>query len=340
MKQIRRYPAFIEANRLVWHEQELSAIAPDMIRLEAVVTGISAGTEGMWFEGSAAALRSGRKSYPYTPGYEFVGRVSDIGSNIIKNPQDFPRFSKLRVGDRIFAFKPHGSFADMNEGELWVLLPDHVSNENALAHALCCTCLHAIHRASPSFGDASAVFGLGTLGFIMIQLLSSMQSKSIVAITTSDDKKNLAKDFGASTALSLKEVKNQSVIFGMQLADCIFECSGSSEVLQNTTLVAANQATIVAAGFYNDPVILDGEHLFSKELNVKGVRAAGAPNPKNEYIRWPRTENLKMAAQLIEKGAISIEPLITHKIAPENMQNSYEMIRDRSEAYLQIIVEW
>lgn len=340
MSKTHKFPIFSAANKVEWQEQELSSLPPDKIRLEAVMSGISAGTEGMWFDGSAAALKSGRKSYPYLPGYEFIGKVAQIGSAIKNNPEDFQKFSKLKVGDRVFAFKPHGSTADIYENELWVALEDHVSNENALAHALCCTCLHAIHRARPNFGDSSAIFGLGTLGMIMIQLLSSMQSTSIAAVTTSKDKKKMAVEFGATSTFSLDELKNSALPKSFEPVDCVFECSGSTSVLECTTLIAANQAQIIATGFYNDPVVLNGEHLFAKELTVKGVRAAGAASNRNEYLRWPRTENLKMSKKLIENGTVKIESLITHKIKSTDLQKAYEMIRDRSEPYMQIAVQW
>ena len=344
MKTVRRFPVFTSANVVDWQEQDLSELAPNQIRIEAILTGISAGTEGMWFNGSAAALRSGRKSYPYTPGYEFVGHVVGIGSDIINNPDNYSRFSKLSLGSRIFAFKPHGSLADLFEDEMWVELADDISNENSLGHALCCTCLHAIHRAAPSFGASSAVFGLGTLGFILIQILSSMQSSAITAVTTSKNKQEMALALGASAAISLDDLLNTETGTPLPdhavLSDVIYECSGVTDVLQNTTLLAANQGQIIATGFYNDPVILDGEHLFAKELTVKSVRAAGAARPRNEYLRWPRTENLKLANQLITFGNVKMDQLMTHQVSPDNLQETYEMIRDRSEPFLQIAIKW
>ena len=339
----RIFPIFTAANSVEIRTENLNDVAPDQIRVEAIKSGISAGTEGMWFDGSAAAIRSGRKTYPYTPGYEFVGRITEIGANVKANPDDFPRFGKLKEGDRIFAFKPHASVNDIAERELWVALEPHVSDENALAHALSCTCLHAIHRASPSFGSNAAVFGLGTLGFIMIQLLASMRASNIVAVTTSENKKQMALSMGATATVSLDDLKSGSQALsdlGIVLADTVYECSGSTAVLEQTTLMAANQGEVIATGFYNDPVVLDGEHLFAKELTVKGVRAAGAAAPKTEYLRWPRDENLKMASGLVASGDVSIEGLVTHQIKPEELQKTYEMIRDRSEPYLQILINW
>jgi threonine dehydrogenase-like Zn-dependent dehydrogenase len=70
------------------------------------------------------------------------------------------------------------------------------------------------------------------------------------------------------------------------------------------------------------------------------VRAAGAARPRNEYLRWPRTENLKLANQLITFGNVKMDQLMTHQVSPDNLQETYEMIRDRSEPFLQIAIKW
>lgn len=89
----------------------------------SVQSGISLGTERMWFDGSASALRSGRRSYPYRPGYALVGRVALAGSE----------FSGTSIGSRVFAMKPHGSHAVLTASDLWLPLPDRLDDDDALS---------------------------------------------------------------------------------------------------------------------------------------------------------------------------------------------------------------
>lgn len=308
-----------------------SALPDDKIRLRTIVTGISAGTEGMWFNGTAPALVSGRRSYPYTPGYELVGIVEAIGADITANPERFPRLASLKTGDRVFALKPHASIADLTEKDMWVAIPENVSNENALCLALACTCIHAAHRAHVSFGDDCAVLGLGVVGLIMLQILKSSGAGNIVASTRSPEKQDLATKFGAT------HIAGENAA---PLCDAVFECSGTQSGLYQSTNLAANQGKIVGVGFYTEDMLLSGEQVFAKELTILGVRASGAAGDRGEFLRWPRAENLKLATKLLGNGHLEVESLISHRFKPEQLEEAYQIVQAKSEPYLLMVLDW
>ncbi|MCB1493306.1 MAG: zinc-binding alcohol dehydrogenase [Rhodobiaceae bacterium] len=336
--QFERRAIFFPGTRECDWQTSTPETSADKVLLKARLSGISAGTEGMWFDGSASALKSGRKSYPYFPGYEFVGEVVSVGADVTADPGRFPRLSKLGPGDRVFAFKPHAGANEITEADMWVRLDASVDDADALALALCTTGIHAVHRGAPTAGSSAAVFGLGTMGLTLIQTLAAIGSGDIVAVTSSPDKADMAKRFGATHVVSLEDVRAGKP--GAPLADTVYECSGSVAVLGDSLSLCAPQGTVVAAGFYNDPMVLDGELMFSRELTVKSVRATGAASPRNEFLRWPRAENLDMAATLLKRGKLVSDGLVTHRVKPEDMPGAYAMIVDRTEPFLQVAVDW
>ena len=114
-------PRSIDMQRLT-----MPVLPDDAVRAEAIVTGVSAGTERMWYEGTNPAIRSGRRGYPYHPGYEFVGRVVEMGSQVVD----------VEAGELVFAMKPHGSHAILGPADYWTVLPDDIYPDDAVATAL------------------------------------------------------------------------------------------------------------------------------------------------------------------------------------------------------------
>ena len=334
---MERTASITAKHSLTWIESSVT-LAPDRVRLRARLTGISAGTEGMWFNGTAPALTSGRRGYPYVPGYEFVGIVEAAGPMISADPVKFPRLSKLAIGDRVFAFKPHSSIADISEEDMWVSLPGHVEDLDALSLALACTCLHAIHRVGHQYGDDCAVLGLGMVGMIMIQILAASGASQIVAATTSLAKAELARHFGATDVVDTRQLTANGA--KIKLSDAVYECSGTSAGIAASTRLAANQGRIGAVGFYVEDMPISGEDIFARELTIFGVRASGAADKRGEFVRWPRTENLKLAAKLVGEGRLRVTSLLTHKLKPAELEKAYGIIDSKSEPYSMMALDW
>ena len=312
-------------------ESELPRITEKQALIETVISGISAGTERMWFDGSSSALKSGRRSYPYRPGYELVGRAVEVGN----------AFSGLSVGDRVFAMKPHASHAILGPGDVWFRLPDHVSDQDALAISLTATSIHAIHRSAITLGDAVAVAGLGVLGMIMLQVLSATIGGPVVALTQSAEKIETALANGATHALTYDSLPtHQSTLPPLQ---CAFECSGVAANVDRIIRVPRSQGAVVLAGFYNEAIALDGEAIFAKELTIIGVRATGGTQENNEYNRWDRQRNTMLAFSLVAAGKVKVAHLITHSFPIDQFLRAYQLIAGAATGRaqpLQVCLSW
>ena len=323
---MQQFAVFPGAHRVELAEAALPKVAPDQFLLRARITGISAGTEGMWFAGTATAIRSGRKSYPYRPGYEFVGEVVTVGDQV----------GGLAPGDRVFTLKQHGTHALVGPADVWFKLPPELADEDALAMALCGTSIHAVHRAEPQFGATVAVVGLGALGLIMTQVLRHGPAGRVVAVTTSPRKARWAEECGADLVLA-GDVTAHAAPADVAAA---FECSGTNPGLDRAVAVLAPQGKLVCAGFYTEPLALSGEDLFAKELTVLGVRVRGPMVPASEFLRWNAAANMQLAFELIRGGAVRLAPWVTHRVTPAELAATYRMIAARDEPFGQIVIDW
>ena len=323
---MRRYIEFAAAHRATMAQAPIPEPGAGEGLVVTSLSGISVGTERMWLDGSAGALRSGRRGYPYRPGYELVGRIAGAG------------FAGIPVGGRVFAMKPHGSHAVLGRDDSWLPLPDHVADEDAIAIALTATALHAVHRSSMTVGDAAMVAGLGALGLIMIQVLAASFAGPVIALTRNAAKGAIARAHGATRVVTYDTLGDAA----LPPAQCIFECSGVAANVPRLLPLARAQGELVLVGSYTAPIILDGETIFAKELTVKGVRASGAAAGDNEFNRWDRRRNLELAGALVAAGTVRMRGLVTHRFAAERFDEAYRLIADparRADA-IQICLLW
>ena len=149
--------------------------------------------------------------YPLVLGHEIIGEIIELGSNI----------KKLKKNDIVGLGIPAGYMFDggfsqymiAKESDL-VLIPKGLSPVES-APLLCAgvTTYSALKNCGAKSGDLVAVCGIGGLGHLAIQYGNKM-GFNIVAISRSEDKKDLAMKLGAKHYFSIdkgdfaKEIQN------------------------------------------------------------------------------------------------------------------------------------
>ena len=101
----------------------------------------------------------------------------------------------------------------------------------------------------------------------------------------------------------------------------------------------------VPTGFERDP------YWYRKELELKmscsygpgrydfGYEEKGIDYPV-AYVRWTEKRNMEAFQQLISDGVINIDYLTTHVIPFEKAPNAYDLILDKSDPYLGIVLRY
>lgn len=143
-----------------------------------------------------------RPPTPFVPGMEVAGRVAAIGEAV----------SRFKVGDRVVALLSYGSYAEkVAVPEAAVMaLPDAVSGADACA--LLCgygTSHYALkQRAQLQPGETLCVLGAaGATGIAAIQIGKAMGAK-IIAVASSTEKQQIARDAGADIVLGYENLKD------------------------------------------------------------------------------------------------------------------------------------
>jgi 2-desacetyl-2-hydroxyethyl bacteriochlorophyllide A dehydrogenase len=287
-----------------------------LVRVERV--GVC-GTDASIFQGKIAV------TYPRIVGHEAVGVIETPGgrgllgkgARVVVDPGAACGYCHLCRADRanlcvnggLLGRDLDGVFADylsVPEKSLHPL-PDSVGSGAAPLLQVLGTCVHAQNQFAVFPGDTAVVIGLGVTGFLHVQLLKARGITSIVAVTRSEWKHEMARRWGATKAvgpdLAADAIGEASQGRG---AKVVVECAGHESTLRQAIELAGPGGTVSAFG-----TVTQGDsglpyyQLYHKELVVLNPRAA----VPRDYAR---------AIALVADGAIELEPLVTHRLPLED----------------------
>src|SRR5690606_32863758 len=118
-------------------------------------------------------------------GYCHVGEIIDIGEGV----------KGLKIRDRVVSNGAHAEVVNVSE-KLVQKIPDAVSDMEAGFTVPGAIALQGIRLAQPTFGETAAVFGLGLIGQMAVQLLRAQGCK-VLALDVDKSKVELAEKSGA-----------------------------------------------------------------------------------------------------------------------------------------------
>jgi L-iditol 2-dehydrogenase len=274
---------------------------------------------------------------PLVLGHEIVGDVVEVGDGV----------RTVTVGDRAvaahhvpcgachycargsesmcLAFKTSnldpGGFAEyvrvppVNVRHATFKIPSHVSDEAAsFIEPLAC-CARAVRRARVQAGDTAAVIGLGSIGALFVQLLRRAGAR-VVGVDLLADRAALGKRLGAEAAgtpdAMLGLVRELSEGRG---ADLVVITGGGAAVLPWVTQAIRDGGSIhYFAGGGGDTLPVPLETLYKRELTVTAT-----------YSSSPA--DLSAAFAMIAAGEISTEPLVSHRVPLDRLDEAVALMR-------------
>ena len=284
-------------------------------------------------------------------GHEFVGEVVEVGS-ALKN---------LKKGDRVAAncetfcgecfFCRHGFINNCEKGG-WELgcridgcqaefvrvpfadtgltkIPENVSYESALfVGDILSSGYFGAEMCEIKKGDTIVVIGAGPVGLCAMMCAKYLGAGKIIAIDVDASRLEIAKNqkladfiFNPPDCDVEKEVKNLTENRG---ADGVIECAGAKDTFEMSWKIARPNAIVGVVAMYEENQILPLPQMYGKNLTFKtgGVDAI----------------HCAKLLDLISKGLISTDFLITHKVSLGNIKNGYELFENKRENCLKVAV--
>jgi len=334
----------------------------DQILTKTIVTGISIGTELMYYRGAMEKLPEKWKkteasgaTFPMLPGYENVATVVEVGKDV----KDF------QVGDRVVHCGYHAEYCVVpRRGALPVCLkvPDSVSDEDATLSVLGTTALWAVHRGQIEYGDNVAVLGDGVVGILTALHAKNTGAEKVILIGNHLGKLEIARKAGVEfTVYHHAEDWREQVMAetdGLG-ADVVFECVGSSTkptgAVAEACEIARQMGKIVIVGDHMagqpDLIFCSDPHFKELTFIISRAMGHGSHHPelleplekvqKFNYVKWTTLGLFKRVLKMIEQGKLNVHPLITHRFKYTEVAEAFRRINEKKEDFVQVLLtDW
>ena len=297
-----------------------------------------------------AVRRRLRRSAPASPprqqlgkatGYSCAGHVLDVGEGIWD----------VQPGDRVAcAGSPHAEivYAPRN---LFVKIPDGVSDEEAAFVALGSIALHSVRQAELACGETVAVMGLGMVGQLVQQVARAAGARTIVADPVLE-RLHAARQTGAHLALDPDSAAMQGQVMAFTDgigADAVILCMGgdSPRPMQQALDLVRDRGRLVVVG--TPRMDIPRGPLYRKEVELRIARSYGPgrydPEYEEEgrdypvgYVRWTERRNMAEFLRLVAERRVQVAPLITHRFAFDQAPQAYETAAGAPQTVLGIVL--
>lgn len=320
-------------------------LGPDQIRVRSQFGAAKHGTEMAFYKGYG--LPRGRydqelgiftgdaelqENFPALLGNMCIGEVVETGSAV----------TELRRGDRVFA---HGGF---RQEQVWRadrvrVLPEGVSWQAATCLDPTDFALGAVRDGHVRLGDAVAVFGMGAIGLMALQLARLAGAHPVIAVDPIPLRRAVARELGADLTLDPgagdagKEIRLATARRG---ADVCIEYSGHHRALQAALRGVCYLGTVVAGAFpgaYPAGLDLGAEAHFNRP-NIVFSRACSEPNP--DYPNWDEARLFEISWRLLCDGSLNCDPVVQPVVPFDDLVTEYPKIATAPEQNVKLGVRF
>ncbi|ARS91704.1 zinc-binding dehydrogenase [Natrarchaeobaculum aegyptiacum] len=310
---------------------------PGEVLVEAAVSAISAGTEGLLYRDEAPTelpadesidALEGDLSYPLSYGYAVVGRVRAVGAEV----------SASWLDRRVFAYNPHESHFLADPADL-VPVPETVSTETAALFANVESAVTFVLDGEPLLGERAVVLGQGVVGLLTTGILAQTPLDSLVTVDLHAKRRRLSERLGADRAIPPAEDPAAVLTStGDERADLTYELTGCPDALDDAIAATGYDGRVIVGSWYGrTPVSVDlGGRFHRDRIDVRSSQVSTiAPRHRGRYDRERRHE---IAWNWLKR--LDLEPLVTHRVPVESAGEAYRLLEERPEETLQVLVTY
>jgi threonine dehydrogenase-like Zn-dependent dehydrogenase len=318
-------------------EYEDQPLKPDEIRVRTECGAPKHGTELHGYRGdspfSDSHWNSERKlflpgasesQFPRSLGNIAVGTVVEVGANV----------EGVSVGERVAGYGP------LRETQTWRWgtsgaypgvrkLPPGMSWQAAVCLDPATVALGGIRDGNVRLGDRVAVFGLGAIGLMAMQLARLAGASFVAAIDPLSARRAVARQTGADLVLDPTsadaglEIRHAT---GSSGVDVSLETSGSAAALHHAIRGLAFGGTVALTAWYNE---FSGGLDFGREAHFNRptfVFTRAESEPHRDHPRWNNRRQADAAWDLLASGRVTAEAVVQPVVSFEESVEAYQAI--------------
>ncbi len=301
----------VAPGQLKWVTEELPPLQPNEVLVQTTAGAISTGSELPRYRGTARSTHPA--SYPQMTGYESTGAIVACGSAV----------QRLHAGDRVVAFYGHRTHAIVPEAKA-IAVPEGISDALALLAILTCDVSRGIRKVGIKAGESVLITGAGAIGLLTIFMLKAMGVQAIDIVEPRAERRSLAAQIGARTAMSPQEMGSMSNLY-----DAGFECSSRSaafELMQNSMRLEG-RICILADGNLEPLVLAPTFH--EKELWVVGSSDG-----------WDYQEHARWYFDVVRGHAYNLEQIFNYHTTADDLAATFERLATGAITPTKVLVQY
>ncbi|MFF2809522.1 bi-domain-containing oxidoreductase [Streptomyces sp. NPDC058000] len=271
----------------------------------------------------------------YTPlGYSLCGVVEQVGTGI----------DEVKVGDLVAcAGNEHALHAELNwvPRNLYARVPDGLAPRHAAFGTVGSIAMQGVRRGEPQLGDVALVIGLGLIGQLVVQLLGASGVR-VVGVDPDPARCELAERLGAAACGDPASTAVEAAVAeltGGHGVDQVYLAAGggSNQPVELAARLCRDRGRVVDIGKCR--LDLPWNAYYEKELDVRFSRSYGPGryDPEYElegrdypigYVRWTERRNLACFLDLVARGRVDVEPLVSHVADFDDAVETYQRLKD------------
>ncbi|WP_030609252.1 bi-domain-containing oxidoreductase [Streptomyces sclerotialus] len=271
----------------------------------------------------------------YTPlGYSLCGVVEQVGAGI----------DDVKVGDLVAcAGNEHALHAELNwvPKNLYTPVPDGLAPRHAAFGTVGSIALQGVRQGESRLGEVALVIGLGLIGQLVVQLLAASGVR-VVGADPDPARCELAARLGAAACGDPASAAVETAVAeltGGHGVDQVYLAAGggSNQPVELAARLCRDRGRVVDIGKCR--LDLPWNAYYEKELDVRFSRSYGPGryDPEYElegrdypigYVRWTERRNLACFLDLLARGSVDVEPLISHIADFDDAVETYQRLKD------------
>lgn len=331
-----------EPGKIIFRDVPLAELKTDEVLIKIKRIGVC---------GSDVHVNHGKHpytSYPVTQGHEVSGVIEKCGTDV----------DTLKVGNlvtiqpqvvcgtcyscthggyhicdslKVMGFQTTGMASDyfICDAERVLKLPDEMTpDEGAMVEPVAVAC-HALSRSIDLKGKNVMVMGAGPIGNLVGQAAKGLGAKAVLITDLSDFRLELARRVGLNYTVNVSsENLSEAVLdaFGSDKADLILECVGVQPTMEAAIVNARKGTDIIVVGVFGDKPLVDLGLVQDHEIRLIGT----AMYQTRDYLK---------AIELIQKGAIQLNPLMTDHFAFEDYEKAYTYLDEKKDRAMKVFID-
>jgi threonine dehydrogenase-like Zn-dependent dehydrogenase len=327
-------------------EYQERPLAPDQVRIRSLYSAVKHGTELRGFRRDTedahhpwnGELRLHDRERQPPAGAPFRRSLGNMCLGVVTEVGD--EVKALRVGERVFGHLPIRETHAVAEGRVR-RAPEGVAPWTLMYWDPASFAVGGVRDGHVRLGDRVAVFGLGAIGQMAVQLARLAGARWVVALDPIERRRAAAARHGADLVLDPRavdagmELKRRTEKLGVDVA---LETSGSSHALYDALRSIRYQGTIVSTAYYSEPMqglFFSGEWHRNRP-NLLSSRACSEPLPD---FGWDFARIEEEALTLLVEGRLQAEDLVDPIVPFARAAEAYQEINEHPERSIKLGIE-